>query len=239
MLTGSHLDSVLDGGAYDGPLGVVSALAAIDVLRSRGFEPSRPDRRLGVHRGGRVALRARLPGLPPRHRRLDVGRCPRAPGSRRGLPRRRHRGCRPRPVEGTAVARRRRLLRRAARRTGPRPRRPRRRRRRGQRDLAARALPLRLRGRGQPRRHDPDGGPPRPDAHLRDDRAGRQQAGTPRGTARHLRSARGCAQRHQRRAVPGHGLAGRPVLVRRRSGRAGRGDLRGRAPTALRATGRS
>jgi beta-ureidopropionase / N-carbamoyl-L-amino-acid hydrolase len=42
VLTGSHLDSVLDGGAYDGPLGVVSALAAIDVLRSRGFVPARP-----------------------------------------------------------------------------------------------------------------------------------------------------------------------------------------------------
>ena len=42
VLTGSHLDSVLDGGAYDGPLGVVSALAAVDVLRGRGFEPSRP-----------------------------------------------------------------------------------------------------------------------------------------------------------------------------------------------------
>jgi len=42
VLTGSHLDSVLDGGAYDGPLGVVSALAAVDVLRSRGFVPSRP-----------------------------------------------------------------------------------------------------------------------------------------------------------------------------------------------------
>jgi N-carbamoyl-L-amino-acid hydrolase len=42
LLTGSHLDSVLDGGAYDGPLGVVSALAAVDVLRSRGFEPDRP-----------------------------------------------------------------------------------------------------------------------------------------------------------------------------------------------------
>src|SRR5690348_6401366 len=45
VLTGSHLDSVLDGGAYDGPLGVVSALAALDLLRSRGFVPSRP---LGV-----------------------------------------------------------------------------------------------------------------------------------------------------------------------------------------------
>lgn len=45
VLTGSHLDSVPDGGAYDGPLGVVSALAAIDVLRERGRTPSRP---LGV-----------------------------------------------------------------------------------------------------------------------------------------------------------------------------------------------
>ena len=42
VLTGSHLDSVLDGGAYDGPLGVVSALAAVDLLRDRGFTPSRP-----------------------------------------------------------------------------------------------------------------------------------------------------------------------------------------------------
>ena len=45
VVTGSHLDSVLDGGAYDGPLGVVSALAAVDELRARGFVPSRP---LGV-----------------------------------------------------------------------------------------------------------------------------------------------------------------------------------------------
>jgi N-carbamoyl-L-amino-acid hydrolase len=42
VLTGSHLDSVLDGGAYDGPLGVVSALAAVDQLRSRAFVPTRP-----------------------------------------------------------------------------------------------------------------------------------------------------------------------------------------------------
>jgi N-carbamoyl-L-amino-acid hydrolase len=45
IVTGSHLDSVLDGGAYDGPLGVVSALAAVDLLRERGFRPARP---LGV-----------------------------------------------------------------------------------------------------------------------------------------------------------------------------------------------
>ena len=42
VLTGSHLDSVLDGGAYDGPLGVVSSLAAVDLLRERGVVPSRP-----------------------------------------------------------------------------------------------------------------------------------------------------------------------------------------------------
>ncbi len=42
VLIGSHLDSVLDGGAYDGPLGVVSALAAVDLLRDRGVTPRRP-----------------------------------------------------------------------------------------------------------------------------------------------------------------------------------------------------
>ena len=42
VATGSHLDSVPDGGAYDGPLGVVSAFAAIDELRAEGFTPSRP-----------------------------------------------------------------------------------------------------------------------------------------------------------------------------------------------------
>lgn len=42
IVTGSHLDSVPDGGAFDGPLGVVSALAAIDRLRADGFQPRRP-----------------------------------------------------------------------------------------------------------------------------------------------------------------------------------------------------
>ena len=42
IVTGSHLDSVPDGGAFDGPLGVVSALAAIDLLRERGVTPTRP-----------------------------------------------------------------------------------------------------------------------------------------------------------------------------------------------------
>jgi N-carbamoyl-L-amino-acid hydrolase len=42
VVTGSHLDSVPDGGAFDGPLGVVSGLLAIDRLRSDGFRPRRP-----------------------------------------------------------------------------------------------------------------------------------------------------------------------------------------------------
>jgi beta-ureidopropionase / N-carbamoyl-L-amino-acid hydrolase len=42
VVTGSHLDSVPDGGAFDGPLGVVSALLAVDALRAKGFRPSRP-----------------------------------------------------------------------------------------------------------------------------------------------------------------------------------------------------
>jgi N-carbamoyl-L-amino-acid hydrolase len=42
VVTGSHLDSVPDGGAFDGPLGVVSALAALDALRDKGFQPLRP-----------------------------------------------------------------------------------------------------------------------------------------------------------------------------------------------------
>jgi N-carbamoyl-L-amino-acid hydrolase len=42
LVIGSHLDSVPDGGAFDGPLGVVSAFAALDAVRSRGFAPGRP-----------------------------------------------------------------------------------------------------------------------------------------------------------------------------------------------------
>jgi N-carbamoyl-L-amino-acid hydrolase len=41
VVTGSHLDSVPDGGAFDGPLGVVSAFLAVDELRSRGIVPAR------------------------------------------------------------------------------------------------------------------------------------------------------------------------------------------------------
>jgi hydantoinase/carbamoylase family amidase len=42
LVLGSHLDSVPAGGRYDGALGVLGALAAVELLRERGFEPSRP-----------------------------------------------------------------------------------------------------------------------------------------------------------------------------------------------------
>ncbi len=41
VVTGSHLDSVPGGGAFDGPLGVVSAFLALERLRAGG-RPSRP-----------------------------------------------------------------------------------------------------------------------------------------------------------------------------------------------------
>ena len=42
IATGSHLDSVVNGGAFDGALGVACAFAAVDALRNEGFSPQRP-----------------------------------------------------------------------------------------------------------------------------------------------------------------------------------------------------
>jgi N-carbamoyl-L-amino-acid hydrolase len=42
VVTGSHLDSVPGGGAFDGPLGVAAALDAVDRLRAAGTQPGRP-----------------------------------------------------------------------------------------------------------------------------------------------------------------------------------------------------
>lgn len=42
FVTGSHLDSVPGGGAFDGPLGIVSAFAAIDLLVARAVTPRIP-----------------------------------------------------------------------------------------------------------------------------------------------------------------------------------------------------
>ena len=58
VVTGSHLDSVPGGGAFDGPLGVVTGFAAVDALRAQGRTPSVP---LGVvcfsdEEGGRFGV---------------------------------------------------------------------------------------------------------------------------------------------------------------------------------------
>ena len=229
VLTGSHLDSVLDGGAYDGPLGVVSALAAVDVLRDR-----RRSRRRGRsasacssrRRAPGSAWPAWAPGSPPARRR----------GSRRRELARPRRG----------------LLERRAWRGRPRPD-----RRLGDlladvgcfvelhveqgrdlvdRDAAGRAWPSAIwphgryrfdfTGRGQPRRHHPDGGPARPDADLRDDGARRQQAG-PARRASARPSAGSTSTPNGTNAVPsrGHRVARRPRGVRRStSSDAGRDD---------------
>lgn len=71
VVTGSHLDSVLDGGAFDGPLGVVSALAAVDRLRADGFEPSVP---LGV--GAFVEEEGSRFGMPCLGSRVATGVLP-------------------------------------------------------------------------------------------------------------------------------------------------------------------
>ena len=67
-----------DGGAFDGPLGVVSALAALDVLRGAGFRPARP---IGVasfadEEGARF-------GVACAGSRLITGALDRRPGPRR------------------------------------------------------------------------------------------------------------------------------------------------------------
>jgi N-carbamoyl-L-amino-acid hydrolase len=77
-VTGSHLDSVPDGGAFDGPLGVASGFAAVDALRARGVIPRR---RLGIvafceEEGGRF-------GVACLGSRLLVGAI--APDTARGL----------------------------------------------------------------------------------------------------------------------------------------------------------
>jgi N-carbamoyl-L-amino-acid hydrolase len=42
VVTGSHMDSVPGGGAFDGPLGVASAFIAVDLLRQRNVTPQHP-----------------------------------------------------------------------------------------------------------------------------------------------------------------------------------------------------
>lgn len=40
-MTGSHADSIVHGGVYDGALGVIGAIAAVAGLKEEGFKPER------------------------------------------------------------------------------------------------------------------------------------------------------------------------------------------------------
>lgn len=42
LMTGSHIDSVINAGQYDGCLGVLSGIEAVQTLREAGFQPKRP-----------------------------------------------------------------------------------------------------------------------------------------------------------------------------------------------------
>jgi beta-ureidopropionase / N-carbamoyl-L-amino-acid hydrolase len=78
LVVGSHLDSVPDGGAFDGPLGVVSALLTIDALRAAGVRPSRPIGvvNFGDEEGARFGVACAgsrmLTGTLPRDRALGL-----------------------------------------------------------------------------------------------------------------------------------------------------------------------
>ena len=229
VVTGSHLDSVPDGGAFDGPLGVVSSFAALDELRGAAGRVHQAPRHRQLRRRGGRPVRARLRRLPAgrraAHRRAGApaarrrrGHAAAGHGGRRVRPRRH----RPRP----RAARPHRRLRRTARRAGPGAGPVRRPGRHRQRHLAARPLAVRLPGRGQPRRHHPPRGPARPDAVVRRDRARRPPRGRTRRCRRHLRQDRRRAERRQRHPLPGPRLA---RLPRRRPGDPRQGGRRGRA----------
>ena len=219
FVTGSHLDSVPDGGAFDGPLGVVSAFAAVDIVRDARRRPD--DSRCGggiLRRGGRP-LRRRLRRIAARHRCPECRAGPwaarqRRRHARRGADARRSRSRAPRRRRRAARAHRR--LRRTARRAGPRagPRRPP--DRRGVGDLAARALGVHLRRCGQPRGHHPAGRSARSDAGLRVVGARRARRRRPR-TRRSPRSARcSCRPTGPTRFRPGSGPGSTPAPPTRR-----------------------
>ena len=226
VVTGSHLDSVLDGGAYDGPLGVVSALAAVDLLRERGFRPARP---IGVsvfveEEGSRF-------GLACLGSRLATGATDwsqaRALRDRDGVPLEEAMASAGLDVENPQpwldssriecfvelhVEQGRDLVDRG-RAVG----------------VASRIWPhgrYRFDITGEPNHagHDADGGPQGPDADLRDDRARRQQAGAGGRAAGDLRPRRDDAQLDQLGALGGHRLAGRAVRERGGPGRPRRHD---------------
>ena len=179
MLIGSHLDSVLDGGAYDGPLGVVSSLAAVDLLRARGVVPAPADRDRRLRRGGGLPVRDRLPRLAAGQRGDSPPDAAAELRDRDGVP----------LLDAMAAAGLAPSLGRASL-AGPASARFVELHVEQGRDLVDRDAPVGLAtgiwphgryrfdftGDANHAGHHPDGGPARPDAELRRDRAGRELA---------------------------------------------------------------
>ena len=61
IMIGSHIDTVIDAGRYDGNLGVLAAIAVVAELRDRGRAARSCRRGGGVRRGGRLALLGAYP----------------------------------------------------------------------------------------------------------------------------------------------------------------------------------
>lgn len=85
VLMGSHLDSVADGGNYDGAAGVVSGLVALAGFKDAGFVPARDLTVMGVRAeesawfqvsyiGSRSALGVLAPDVYETAKRTDTGR---------------------------------------------------------------------------------------------------------------------------------------------------------------------
>ena len=85
LLLGSHLDTVRDAGKYDGPLGVLVALAAVEHLRASGRRSARsavPHRNRRLQRRGRRPLSDRVSRQRRDGRHADAPR-PRAHRAKR------------------------------------------------------------------------------------------------------------------------------------------------------------
>jgi hypothetical protein len=101
LLLGSHLDSVRDADAFDGPLGVLAAVACVERLRAEGTPAALRGRRPGVQRREGPALRHRLSRQPGGGRELRR----RAAGTPRRRRRKRRYGTRRSRLKGHDGAR--------------------------------------------------------------------------------------------------------------------------------------
>ncbi|MBP3953573.1 Zn-dependent hydrolase [Bacillus suaedae] len=77
VLSGSHVDSVPNGGHFDGPLGVISALEVVEAWKANGFQPKRSyevvifsDEEGARFNGGLTGSRAMMGEIDPEKQRL-------------------------------------------------------------------------------------------------------------------------------------------------------------------------